>query len=205
MKSGQKAIYYMTGDSLGQIKNSPYLEKLRAKGFEVLLMVDKIDAWVGTSLKAYEEKAFQSVTGAELDLNTDDEKKLEEEQLKVAGIRLKPVLETMQEVLKDQVSEVKLSHRLTESPVCLVSVDRGASAHMERLLTSMGQAIPKTKRVMEINPNHALYEKMLQVSKAQQEEWADILYQQSLLNEGSTLENPMQYSQKIAKLMLTAV
>jgi molecular chaperone HtpG len=110
----------------------------------------------------------------------------------------------MKEALKDHVKEVKLSERLTESPVCLVSEESGTSAHMERLLESMGQSIPKNKRILEINPNHPLYEKMLKLSHPQQEEWSDILYQQALLNEGSQIENPLKLSKKIADLMISA-
>ncbi|MEO5969126.1 MAG: molecular chaperone HtpG, partial [Bdellovibrionia bacterium] len=204
MKPGQKEIYYITGDSLTQIQNSPYLEKLKAKGFEVLLMTDKVDAWVASGLGKFDDKAFQSVTSENLDLGTEDEKKAEQEKMKEAGEKLKPLLATMQEALKDQVKEIKLSERLTESPVCLVSASDGASAHMERLMESMGQAAPKAKRIMELNPTHPLYEKMLSVSIAQQKEWAEILYQQALLNEGSQIEDPYRYSQKIANLMMSA-
>ena len=204
MKPLQKAIYYITGDTLTQIQNSPYLEKLRAKGFEVLLMTDKVDAWVATGLDKYDEKPFQSIMAADLDLNTEEEKKAEQEKLKESETRLKPLIDTMKDALKEQVSEIKISERLTESPVCLVSSAHASSAHMERLMEAMGQAAPKSKRVMEINPSHPLYDKMLSVSKTQQEEWADILYQQALLNEGSKIDNPLRYSQKIAHLMLQA-
>ncbi len=205
MKPGQKAIYYMTGDSLSQIQNSPYLEKLKAKGFEVLLMVDHVDAWVARSLRNFEEKPFQSITAADLDLNTEEEKKLEQEKLKEVEVKFRPLLDAMKETLKEQVKEIKLSDRLTDSPVCLVSSsDQATSAHMERLLESMGQAVPKNKRILEINPTHPLYEKMLQISPTEQEDWTEILYQQALLNEGSQIENPLKYSQKIAQLMIAS-
>ena len=114
-------------------------------------------------------------------------------------------IDSMKETLKEQVKEIKLSERLTDSPVCLVSSsDQATSAHMERLLESMGQAVPKDKRVMEINPNHPLYEKMMRISKAEQDDWTEILYQQALLNEGSQIENPLKYSQKIAQLMMSS-
>ena len=205
MKPGQKSIYYMTGDSLSQIQNSPYLEKLKAKGFEVLLMVDHVDAWVARGLKNYEEKSFQSITAEDLDLNSEEEKQVEQEKLKEAEVKFRPLLDAMKETLKEQVKEIKLSERLTDSPVCLVSSsDQATSAHMERLLESMGQAVPKDKRVMEINPNHPLYEKMMRISKAEQDDWTEILYQQALLNEGSQIENPLKYSQKIAQLMMSS-
>jgi molecular chaperone HtpG len=204
MKPAQKAIYYITGDSMSQLQNSPYLEKLKSKGFEVLLMTDKVDAWVATSLKSYQEKPFQSIVSENLDLNSEEEKKQEEEKLKAAETKFKPILTVMQEALKEQIKEVKVSDRLTESPICLVSSGNETSAHMERLLESMGQSIPKSKRVLEINPQHPLYEKMLGLPKSQQEDWAEILYQQALLNEGSQIDNPLRYSQKITNLMISA-
>ncbi len=204
MKPEQKAIYYITGDSLTQIRNSPYLEKLRSKGFEVLLMTDKVDAWVVSGLRTYSEKELQSITSANLDLESDEEKKKEELNLKESESKLKNVLDVMKEALKDQVQDIKLSTRLTESPVCLVSSSDSASAHMERILASMGQDVPKGKRILEINPSHPVYEAMLKASKSRQEEWSEILYQQALLNEGSPIQNPLKYSQQIAKLMVDA-
>jgi molecular chaperone HtpG len=204
MKPEQKAIYYITGDSLSQIQNSPYLERLRAKGYEVLLMTDKVDAWVATGLEKFDEKPFQSVVAEDLQLNSEEEKKVEQEKLKEASEKLKPLLATMQEALKDTVKEIKWSERLTDSPVCLVSASDAASAHMERLMESMGQAAPRSKRILELNPHHPLYEKMLGVPSDRQKEWAEILYQQALLNEGSPIENPHLYSRRIAQLMLSA-
>lgn len=202
MKEGQKAIYYITGETLNQIKNSPYLEKLKHKNFEVLLMVDGIDGWVANNLGKYSDKPLQSIAAADLDLDTEEEKKETQSKLKEAEAKFKPLLETMSAALKEQVKEIKLSDRLIDSPVCLVSDQNGMSAHMERLLESMGQAVPKNKRTLELNPFHPLYEKMLSASKEYQQEWADILYNQALLNEGSTISDPYKYSQKIAKLML---
>jgi molecular chaperone HtpG len=180
------------------------LEKLKAKGYEVILMTDRVDAWVATQLRKYDEKPFQSIMAEDLDLSSEDEKKAEQEKLKEAESKLRPLLDNMKEVLKDQVKEIKFSDRLTDSPVCLVSSGNATSAHMERLLESMGQPVPKSKRVLEINPNHPLFAKMAHVPKDQQDEWAEILYQQALLNEGSQIENPLKFSQKIANLMVQA-
>lgn len=204
MKPDQQKIYYITGDHLSQIQNSPYLEKLRAKGYEVLLMTDPIDAWVVGQLRKYNDKELQSIASADLDLNSAEEKKAKEEELKEASTKLKPLLDSMTDRLKEKVKEVRLSDRLTDSPVCLVSSSDESSAHMERLMKAMGQSMPTQKRIMEINPGHPLYEKMLKAPKNLQEDWTDILYQQALLNEGSIIENPMEYSQKIANLMVSA-
>jgi molecular chaperone HtpG len=204
MKPEQKSIYFITGESLVQIQNSPYLEKLKTKGYEVLLMTDRVDPWVATQLTQYDSKPFQSIMAEKLDITTEEEKKAEEEKIKEAEVKLRPLIDTMKEVLKDHVKEVKISDRLTESPVCLVSGGNAASAHMERLIESMGQAVPKAKRILEINPSHPVYEKLMSAPRAKQEEWIDILYQQALLNEGSPIENPLQFSKKIANLMLSA-
>lgn len=205
MKPDQKSILYVTGDHLTLVQNSPYLEKPRAKGYEVLLMTDKVDAWVASSLTQYKEKPFQSVMAEDLELDTAEEKEAEKQKLQEMEIELKPLILSFQEALKEQVKEVKLSERLTDSPVCLVASGGGMSAHMERILESMGQSLPKTKRTLEINPKHPLFEKMRHAPTGTQQEWAEILYQQALLNEGSQIENPLQYTQNIAKLMLNAL
>jgi molecular chaperone HtpG len=203
MKPGQKAIYFVTGESLSQIKNSPYLERLKVKGFEVLLLTDRVDAWVTNSLSKYEDKPLQSITADNLDLSSEEEKKQEAEIKKQAEAKLKPLIDQMQTALKEKVSEIKVSERLTESPVCLVS-SGASSAHLERMMEAMGQAIPKSKRVLEINATHPLFEHMLKISGEKQGQWAELLYQQALLNEGSKLENPVLFSQQIANLMISA-
>ncbi|MFZ9595661.1 MAG: molecular chaperone HtpG [Bdellovibrionia bacterium] len=205
MKPGQKDIYTITGDSLEQIKNSPYLEKLKAKGYEVLLMSDSVDAWVSGGLGQFDGKSFQSATQENLDISTEEEKKEEQKKREQATERFKPLLESMQSSLDQWVKEIKVSDRLTDSPVCLVSSDQGASAHMERLMASMGQSLPKSKRILEINPEHPLYDKMLSLPSEKVQEWSLILYQQALLNEGSSIENPHLYSQRIAQLMMSSV
>lgn len=204
MKPDQKAIYYVTGDSISVLKNSPYLEKLKAKGLEVLLMTDRVDPWLMTYLTEFDGKSLQSITAENLDLNTEEEKKTQEEEKKKWEEKLKPLITVMEETLKEKVKEVRLSERLTESPVCLVSSQNEMSAHLERLMESVGQAIPKSKRILEINASHPLYERMLHLSKQDQEDWSDILFQQALLNEGSMIADPLQYSKKIADLMVKA-
>ncbi len=205
MKPGQKAIYLMTGETLQQAQNSPYLEKVRSKGFEVLLMTDKVDGWVVSRLTEYEKLPLQSVLSESLDLNTDEEKKAEEDQLKVFEVKLKPLVDSMKNTLKDQVQDIRLSTRLTDSPVCLVSSGEGATAQMERILKSMGQAVPQNKRIFEINPSHPVFEAMLEAPKSKQEEFSELLYQQALLNEGSAIDDLVKYSKKITSLMIDSL
>jgi len=203
MKEGQKEIYFMTGDDLGKMAQSPYLEKLKEKGYEVLLMADPVDEWMTDSLREYKEKKLQSVTKEDLNLDTEEEKKTKEDEKKSFLERFKPLMESMKETLKDQVKDVNISDRLTETPVCLVAGSHDPSAHMQRILSQMGQDQGiNTKRIFEINPKHAVIEKMMSLTTEQQKLWTEVLYSQALLNEGSSLPDPKKFSKQLAELML---
>ncbi|AHZ84320.1 Chaperone protein HtpG [Bdellovibrio bacteriovorus] len=206
MKETQKDIYYITGDSLSQVSNSPYLEKLKEKGFEVLLLVDPVDEWVVDALSEFKGKKLQSIMREGLDLDTAEEKQQKEQEKKQAEVTLKPVLESMKKTLESDVKDVVLSDRLTNTPACLVASSADPSAHMQKLMAQMGKeyAGQQVKRIMEINPNHPVFEKMLKASPEQQTKWAEILYAQALLTEGSNLPDPVKFSQQIAELMVQA-
>lgn len=206
MKPEQKHIYFITGDSLSQVNNSPYLEKLKEKGFEVLLLVDPVDEWVVDSLNEFKGKKLQSIMREGLDLDTEEEKKKKEEEKKQAEVTFKPVLESMKKTLEADVKDVVLSDRLTSTPACLVASSTDPSAHMQKLMAQMGKeyATQKIKRIMEINPKHPVFEKMLKASPEQQTKWAEILFAQALLTEGSNLPDPVKFSQQIAELMVQA-
>jgi molecular chaperone HtpG len=162
MKEGQKDIYFITGDSLSKVNNSPYLEKLKEKGLEVLLLVDPVDEWVVNAITNFKDKKLQSITAEGLDIDTAEEKAKKEEELKQASETFKPLMETMKKSLENQVKDVVLSERLTSTPVCLVSASNDPSAHMQKLMAQMGQEYnTPVKRIMEINPKHPLFEKML--------------------------------------------
>ncbi|UXR64061.1 molecular chaperone HtpG [Bdellovibrio bacteriovorus] len=206
MKENQKDIYYITGDSLSQVSNSPYLEKLKEKGFEVLLLVDPVDEWVVDAMNEFKGKKLQSIMREGLDLDTAEEKQKKEEEKKQAEVTLKPVLDSMKKTLENNVKDVVLSERLTNTPACLVASSSDPSAHMQKLMSQMGKeyAGQSIKRIMEINPNHPVFEKMLKASPDQQTKWAEILYAQALLTEGSNLPDPVKFSQQIAELMVQA-
>lgn len=206
MKPEQKHIYFITGDSLSQVSNSPYLEKLKEKGFEVLLLVDPVDEWVVDSLSEFKDKKLQSIMREGLDLDSEDEKKTKEEEKKQAEVTFKPVLESMKKTLETEVKDVVLSDRLTSTPACLVASSSDPSAHMQKLMAQMGKeyATQKIKRIMEINPKHPVFERMLKATPEQQAKWAEILFAQALLTEGSTLPDPVKFSQQIAELMVQA-
>ncbi|NRA66295.1 MAG: molecular chaperone HtpG [Pseudobacteriovorax sp.] len=204
MKDGQKEIYYITGESLKQVECSPYLEKLKQKNYEVLFCVDPVDEWVLQSITKFDEKDLRSITKEGLELDSEEEKKQKEEELKSKEEEYKSLLRTIQGAVAENVKEVKLSPRLVDSPCCLVSGAYDPSARMERMMESMGQSMPKSKRIMEINPDHPVFTRMQGLAEDKQKEWAEILYNQALLTEGSPIEDPMKFSKQIANLMSEA-
>ena len=203
MKEGQEHIYYVTAETFAAAKNSPHLEIFRKKGIEVLLLSDRIDEWLVSHLDEFDGKHLQSVAKGDLDLDkteTEEEKAAQEEVSK----DFESVLKQIKDVLGEKVSDVKLSHRLTESPACLVADVYGMSLHMERLMKQAGQAFGGmgSKPIFEINPDHALVQRL----KAEQDDnrFADltqILFDQAILSEGGHLENPAEFVHKLNGLL----
>ncbi len=202
MKVEQKAIYYITGESITQLSGSPYLEKLRKHGFEVLFLTDPVDEWVMSSMHEFDGKALQSITTEDLDLGSDVDAKKNEDEIKHQQERFQSVTDLIKETLKESIKDVKFSTRLVDSPAVLVSGSQDPSAHMERLMEAMGQSMPKAKRILEINADHPVFEKMLTLSDERKKVWAEILYNQALLNEGSVIQNPAQFSKLISEIMV---
>jgi molecular chaperone HtpG len=201
MKDGQKAIYYITADSVAAAAASPHLEALRARGVEVLLLGDRIDEWLVNSLPQFDGKPLQSAARA--DLKLDDLPPAETSLPPVADADWAPTLSALQTALKDQVESVRLSDRLTESAVCLVAGKDGLSGNLERLLKSAGQDVPQNKRVLEVNPRHPLLARVKAGADAEHvEDWARLLYDQALLAEGGQLEQPAQFVQRMNRLLL---
>lgn len=202
MKEDQKHIYFITGESLDRVSTSPYLERISKKGYEVIFMTDPVDEWVSNSLSEYESKKLQSITSEDLDIDSETDKKEQEEKLKNATSKYKDLTEFMKESLKEQVKEIKLSTRLIDSPACLVSGSNDPTAHMERIMEAMGHESPKTMRTLEINPDHPVIAKMSALPDDRKKLWADILYKQALLNEGSSIPDPAAFSKQISELMV---
>lgn len=203
MKPEQKDIYYIAGEKLEQIQNSPYLEKLKQKGFEVLLLTEAIDEWVTQGITEYKTKKLVSITQEGLDLDTEEEKKQKEETKKAQLERFKAVMDKMKLSLSDFVKDVVVSDRLTETPVCLVSAQNEMSANMQKILSKMeGYNKSAGKRILEVNLNHGIFEQMMNLNDEQINTWSEILYNQALLAEGSALPNPARYSKLISDLML---
>jgi molecular chaperone HtpG len=203
MPAGQEAIYYVIGESKAQVAGSPHLEALKQRGYEVLYLTDPVDEWAVNGLREFEGKKLVSAMHAELKLNQTEEQKKEQEQQ--AGT-LKPLLDRMQEVLKEHVREVRASSRLTDSPVCLVLPEGASHAHVERLLRERGRGMPRSKRILEVNPAHplignlkALLEKDGQ--SAQVKEWIELLHDQALLTEGGRVDDPNLFAKRVTALL----
>ena len=201
MGEGQNEIYYITGTSLGEALKSPYLEAFREKGYEVLIFLDDIDDFI-FSVFEYKGKALKSVVKGDIDL--DKTKKSEREKSKK---RYEKLIDFIKDTLKDDVKDVRLSGRLTDSACCLVAEEGDIDPQMEKILKSMGQDIPEKKRVLEINPEHqviaainSIFEKDKTDSALQ--EYIKLLYDQALILEGSKPKDPTAFAKVITKLMV---
>lgn len=200
MKEGQEAIYYITADSLAAAKNSPQLEIFRKKGIEVLLLVDRVDEWMLSHLYEFEGKPLQSVAKGAVDLGKlqdEAEKKKAEE----AAEAFKPVLERLKEALKDRAKDVRVTTRLVDSPACIVVDEGDMSGHLARLLKQAGQAAPVSLPTLEINAEHALVKK-LDASGERFDDLAHVLFDQAVLAEGGTLEDPSAYVKRVNTMLL---
>ena len=198
MQDGQEKIYYLTIDSLAAARRSPHLEVFRQRGIEVLLMTDPVDEWVMDWVREYEGKSFQSVAKGELDLpGTDAEEKPEEETDE------DPLCAQIQEALGDEVEAVRRSSRLTDSPSCLVRGEHDFSPAMWELMRRQGQSLPKPKLVLEINPNHALLQRM-QADEGRFSEWAHWLLDQAVLADGGALEDPGSFVSRMNELLASS-
>ncbi len=202
MKEGQKDIYFLAGENIENLKKSPHLEALKEKGYEVLLMTDDIDEWVVNHLQVFDEKKLVSAANADLDLESEEEKKEIEEKQKKYQEEYKDLLANMSDALKERVKEIRISSRLKNSPVCLVHDQNDMTANMQRILAQHKGDVPDVKRILEINPNHKIFQKMQTADKSAQKEWAELFYGQALLTEGSQVPDPVKFSEQINKLIL---
>lgn len=202
MKAGQEAIYYVTAESFAAAKNSPHLEIFRKKGIEVLLLSDRVDEWLVSSLPEFEGKALKSVTQGELDLgDLEDEKEKAAKQ--ETGKAFEEVIEKMKETLGDSVSDIRITHRLTSSPACLVTGEHDMSANLERILKAAGQAVPGSKPVFELNPEHPLVLKLKDEFDSEQfSDLTQVLFGQAMLAEGGQLDDPASFVKKLNELLL---
>ena len=206
MPLAQPEIFYLTGESRNAVENSPHLEAFKEKGHEVLYLIDPVDELVVQSLTEFEGKKLKSIGKGTVQLGSESEREKAEEELKQKSESYTDLLQMLQNTLDEHIKEVRLSNRLTSSPVCLVSEDGEHSPQMERLLQQAQQDIPKQRRIMELNPTHPLLEKLqgrFQQDKADPtlKAYAELLFGYGLLAEGSEITDPVSFNKHLVELM----
>lgn len=199
MKDGQKAIYYLTAENLAAAKASPQLEVFKKKGIEVILMTNPVDEWAMNFMFEYDGTPLQNIAKGAVDLGdlTDE---AEKEEAKKAEETFKPVVEKLKGVLSSRAKDVRVSNRLVDSPALLVTADGELSPQMMQMLKQMGQPVPESKPILEVNPNHPLIQKL--ESAEQFDDLAQVIFDQALLAEGGQLEDPAAYLKRVNALLM---
>ncbi|MGL1832761.1 molecular chaperone HtpG [Rhodocyclaceae bacterium SMB388] len=200
MKEGQEKIYYVTAESFNAAKNSPHLEIFRKKGIEVLLLTDRVDEWLIGNLTEFDGKPLQSVAKGGLDLGKLEDEADKQEAEKAAD-EFKDLLDRMKTSLGDKVKDVRVSHRLTDSPACLVADEHDLGMNLTRILKAAGQQAPDSRPILEINPAHPAVQR-LRTEEQSFDDWAAVLFDQALLAEGGALDDPATFVKRINQLML---
>jgi molecular chaperone HtpG len=210
MKEDQKEIFYLPGESREQVENSPHLEAFKEKGIEVLYLVDTVDELLTQSLNEYDGKRLKSVGKGTVNLGNEEEKKQTEEELKTKEEELKPLLDLLQTKLDEHVKQVRLTNRLTTSPVCLVGAEHDYSPQLEKLLQKGKGGGPKQRRILELNPKHDLLGKLKARFDHDQadpvlDQYAQLLFGYGVLAEGSEMPEPAKFNKAVAELMTTSL
>lgn len=201
MQQGQKGIYYIIADTLSTAQNRPHLEIFKKKGIEVLLLTDRVDEWMMAYLNEFGGQKFLSIAKGNLDL---EDSKTEEKTEQRHEAEFASLIESLKKVLSEEVASVRLSKRLTDSPVCLVAEEGGLSLHLQRMMQEAGQMLPATKPILELNADHALVEKILSEQDEEKvAEWGRFLYDQALLAEGGTLRDPALFIKRVNQFVLS--
>ena len=200
MKEGQEKIYYVTADTFNAAKNSPHLEVFRKKGIEVLLLSDRVDEWALSYLTEFDGKQLASVAKGGLDLGKLEDEQEKESQQKEAD-EFKPLTDKIKASLAERVKEVRVTHRLTDSPACLVADEHDMSGNLARLLKAAGQNAPASQPILEINPQHPVVLR-LKGEEKRFDDWAAVLFDQALLAEGGQLDDPATFVKRINQLMM---
>ncbi len=202
MREGQDKIYYLTGDTHTQVKNSPHLEIFRKKGVEVLLLTDRIDEWLMGYLTDFEGKQFVDVARGDLDLgqlDTEDERKSQDEVAKAK----EGLIERLKTVLGEQVSEIRVSHRLTDSPAVLAIGEQDLGLQMRQILEASGQKVPESKPIFEINPVHPLIQRLdSETDETRFSDLSRVLFDQAALAAGDSLKDPADYVHRLNRLLV---
>jgi len=186
MQPEQKHIYYVVAENYNAAKNSPHLEVFRKKGIEVLLLSDRVDEWLTAHLTEFDGKSLQSITKGELELDEDEKREQE----------------TAQKDFESVIKQMRLTHRLTDSPSCIVVDQDGMSLHLQRLMQQAGQTMPASAPILEINPEHRLVSALKEEADDERfADWAALLFDQALLAEGSKLDNPMEFIKRVNRYL----
>lgn len=202
MQTDQEKIYYITAETFSAAKNSPHLEIFRKKGIEVLLLTDRVDEWMLSGLSEYEGKSLHSVTKGGLDLGKLEDKE-EKKKQEASAEEFKKITEKVKKILGDKIKDVRITHRLTDSPSCLVADEHEMGANLERILKAAGQDVHASKPILEINPDHLLVKKLESESDEKRlADWANILFDQAMLSEGGQLEDPASFVKRLNNLLL---
>ena len=202
MKTGQEVVYFITADSFMAAKNSPHLEIFKKKNIEVLLLGDRVDEWMVANLPEYKGKKLQSIAKGDLDLGKLEEADEKEANKKVEE-KAKTLIERIKTSLGDKVTDVKVTHRLTDSPSCLVVGENDISGNLERILKAAGQNTPDVKPTLEINPEHNVIQKLETFKDSDEfDEYASVIFDQAILSEGGQLEDPVSFIKKINRLLI---
>jgi len=200
MKEGQEKIYYVTAETFTAAKNSPHLEIFRKKGLEVLLLSDRVDEWVTSHLTEFDGKQLQSVAKGGLDLGKLEDA-AEKEEAEKAADEYKELIEKVKATLGEKVKDVRVTHRLTDSPSCLVADEYDLGGNLQRILKAAGQHAPASKPILEVNPQHPAVQR-LKYEETRFDDWANLLLEQAILAEGGALEDPAGFVKRINDLML---
>ena len=202
MKVEQEVVYFITADSFMAAKNSPHLEIFKKKNIEVLLLGDRVDEWMVANLPEYKGKKLQSIAKGDLDLGKLEEADEKEANKKVEE-KAKTLIERIKTSLGDKVTDVKVTHRLTDSPSCLVVGENDISGNLERILKAAGQNTPDVKPTLEINPEHNVIQKLETFKDSDEfDEYASVIFDQAILSEGGQLEDPVSFIKKINRLLI---
>ena len=204
MKPGQEGIYYLLGRDVSTLKGSPKLEAFSEKGYEVLLLTDPVDEVIMTQTHEYGETKFLDVGSSSVQAETEEERKETSKKLEGFETDFAPLKDKIMKSMEGALSDVRLSARMKSSPACLVSDENTMSLQMEQLMRAMGQNVPPSKRILELNPEHPVIRRLMELSRTDDkkvEDFAAVLYDQALILDGAPVADPGRFARRLADIM----
>jgi len=201
MKEGQDQIYFITSESFMAARNSPHLEVFKRKGIEVLLLTDRIDEWLVQHLTEFDGKKLQNIAKGDLDLGSFEDEEEKKAQEKAVG-DMKGIVELMKEKLANKAKDVRITHRLTDSPSCLVLDQDDMGMQMQQIMRAAGQDVPENQPILELNPDHELIKQLKDMAdQSLFENWSHVLFDQAVLAEGGQLDDPAAYVKRVNEML----